>query len=270
MQTFVNQPGVPMITASTRCESNKTQVTLAQQRYFTDRKLFEEPHSELWQAPVCLKSPAAAGKESTRCEVLTQKQQTVELPGCVPWVFANGGAVGYFRTREDREATQKIAAAAEQSLTAGERIVLLNDEWALVQVGQHDVGDYYNVAEHFKNEPAPQVLSYIAGRVGRTHDYLLSSADQSKFQVWVRDFFRPTLERVGWKAQPGEPADARVARAMAIRMLGRFGRDPEVLRQARALAEQYMNDPKSGDPDLVDVVGGLSGLHGDAAPEDKV
>src|SRR5437868_12990498 len=111
MQSYVNLPGVPMVTLNARCQSNRTEVTLAQQRYFTDRKLLEQAQSEPWQIPVCLKSPAATGKEATRCEVLSQKQQTVELPGCAAWLFGNAGAAGYFRTREEPDATQKVAAA---------------------------------------------------------------------------------------------------------------------------------------------------------------
>ena len=268
MPTFVTQPGVPIVNVESKCVGSNTAVTLTQQRYFSDRKLFEKGTDQLWQLPVCLKTPGG-GNNALHCETIAQEQQTVQLNGCAPWVFANGGAHGYFRTNQSPEASRAIAADAETALTPGERIALLTNEWALVQVGQHNAGDYFSVAQNFKTDRAPQVQDIIAGRVGRASIYLVGEADRAQFESWVRDFYRPLLQEVGWQPAANESADARQLRAIAVDQLGEYGRDPQVTAQARRLAEQYMQDTSAVPPDLVGTVLLIAARNGDAALYDQ-
>src|SRR5258706_3636408 len=232
MPSFVTQPGVPIVKVESKCVAHNTAVTLTQQRYYSDRTLFEKGSDQLWQLPVCLKTPGA-GSNALHCETIGQKQQAVKLNGCAPWVFGNAGAHGYFRTNQSREASRAIAADAETALTPGERIALLTNEWALVQVGQHDAGDYFSVAQNFKADRTPQVHDIIAGRVGRASIYLVSEADRAQFESWVRDFYRPMLQQVGWQPAVNETADARQLRAITVDQLGEYGHDPQVIAQAR-------------------------------------
>jgi aminopeptidase N len=270
MPTFVTQPGVPLVSVESKCTGNNTAVTLSQQRYFSDRKLFAKGTDQLWQVPVCLKTPSADGKAGLRCEVVAQKQQTVQLNGCAKWVYGNGGAAGYFRSNQDREAVRAIASDAEKALTPGERLAFLTNEWALVQVGQHDVGDYLGVAQNFKSDRTPQILGTIAGRVERIHTYLITDANRPQFEAWVRDFYRPLLREVGWKPAPNESLDARQLRGLAVDQLGEYGRDQQVIAESRKLAEQYIEDTSSVPSDLIGPVLSIAARNGDAALYDKL
>ena len=266
MPSFVTQPGVPIVNVAAKCVGNNTAVTLTQQRYFSDRKLFEQGSDQLWQLPVCLKAP---GTSAQHCEIVGQKQQAVQLKGCAPWVFGNGGASGYFRTNQSREASRAMATDAATALMPGERIALLTNEWALVQVGQHDAGDYFSVAQNFKNDRTPQIHDIIAGRVTRAYLYLVNDTDKAQFEAWVRDFYRPMLQQVGWQATPNESADERQLRAIAVDQLGENGHDPQVIAQARKLAEQYMQDASSVSPDLAGPALLIASRNGDAALYDR-
>jgi aminopeptidase N len=84
METFVKQPGVPLVTLRTACDRGKTKVTLSQQRYFSDRVQFEAGAKEQWQIPVCLKT-----EKDEKCQLLTAKEQQVTVPGCGSAVFGN-------------------------------------------------------------------------------------------------------------------------------------------------------------------------------------
>ena len=50
-----------------------------------------------------------------------------------------------------------MAPDIETGLTAPERVVLMDDEWALVRAGKHSVADYLTLASGFsaENRPAP-------------------------------------------------------------------------------------------------------------------
>ena len=94
MPTFVNQPGVPLVTVSTTCDADKTSTrgALTQNRFSLG-----STSAERWQIPVCPK--AAGATEPGPCTIVSKPEQVVPLAkGCPSWVFLNGGARGYFRT----------------------------------------------------------------------------------------------------------------------------------------------------------------------------
>src|SRR6185503_11658088 len=99
LQTFVNQPGAPLIDVSLRCEDNNTitRGVFRQQRFTVEPGANGGIPGTVWQVPICTKSPGATSAES--CSVLDKEQQVIEMArGCPAWVFINAGAHGYFRT----------------------------------------------------------------------------------------------------------------------------------------------------------------------------
>ncbi len=118
-----------------------------------------------WQIPICVKG---AGQASPTCEVLTEETRTLTLPGaCAPWVFANAGAHGYYRTAYPPEMLRALAPRVETDLTAPERLSLLDDEWALVRAGRHTAGDYLTLAAGYGREHTSGVLEEVARRLAR-------------------------------------------------------------------------------------------------------
>src|SRR3954449_86688 len=104
LPTFVNQPGVPLLDVSLACEGNQTTVTLKQQRFVIDGGSGE---SGRWQIPICVKAP---GQATAACDVMTEASHTMKLPGaCAPWIFANAGAHGYYRTAYPSDMLRTIA-----------------------------------------------------------------------------------------------------------------------------------------------------------------
>src|SRR6185295_3602106 len=107
LPSFVNQPGFPLIDVSAACAVNRTTLTLKQQRFLVDAG--ESGGDNIrWQVPICVKIP---GQQQPTCEVLSTVSQDVTLPGntCAPWVFANAGAQGYYRTAYTPEMLRAIA-----------------------------------------------------------------------------------------------------------------------------------------------------------------
>jgi hypothetical protein len=74
------------------CKGDQTEVTLKQERYIADAAKMAKGSGELWTIPVNL-LPSATKKPEYH--LLTKKEETVELPGCSAWVYANAGAKGY-------------------------------------------------------------------------------------------------------------------------------------------------------------------------------
>ncbi len=163
MPTFTEQSGAPLITVKTACSESSsgggflkkkktkstTQVTLSQERYFADSVKLGSGSPEIWQIPVSLRP---AGSKEVTYELLAQRQQTFELPGCAPWVYANAGGRGYYHSGYDAPTLAKMSAELETSFSPEERIQFLGDEWAMVQVGRINIGDYLDTLEKMKSE----------------------------------------------------------------------------------------------------------------------
>ena len=186
MKTFVDQPGAPLISVAAKCTGkDETEVTLEQQRFFYDRKRLEAGGPEMWNVPVCMRP--AGSSQPARCELLTQAEQAFTLPGCAPWVFANAGGQGYYRSVYSPEAVRQMSASAESALTPAERITLLGDEWAQVRVGRHDIGDFLKLLEGLKSDRERAVVQIAAERLRNISDDLTSDSDREAYQAWVRD-----------------------------------------------------------------------------------
>ena len=268
MKTFVDQAGAPVISVASKCTAKgETEVTLAQQRFYYDRKRMEAGGPELWNVPVCLR-PAGTGQPA-RCELLTHPEQTFTLPGCAPWVFANAGSQGYYRSAYSPEAVGQMAAAAEKELTPAERITLLGDEWAQVRVGNHDVGELLKLAEGLKDDRERAVVEIVAVRLRDISDDLTSDADREAYQAWVRSLLRPVAAELGWNPAPNESEERRSMRGYVLYTLGYAGDDPQVFEQARALVERHLKQSADADPTLLETAVRLAAIHGDAALFDQ-
>jgi aminopeptidase N len=250
MPTWVKQSGAPIIDLKAQCLGNSTNVTLTQQRYYFDRAKFESPGDQLWQIPLCLKGSDG----STKCEVLTKKEETILLPGCSNWVLGNAGATGYYRFGYQPDAVQALSAIAETKLTPAERIVLENDIWASVRVGREPVGDYLAFAQGLQADRNRAVLQDLFSGLDYVNKHLLSDGDEEQYRAWLRQFLAPMMKDVGWEPKPGESDERKTMRAHVVEMMGYAARDPEVLAEARKMAERALANPSSVEHDMLPAV----------------
>jgi aminopeptidase N len=268
MATFVQQAGAPIISVKTQCEGNSTLVALAQQRYFFGRGLFGAGSKEVWEIPLCMK--AGGEKGAAKCELLTQKQQSFGLTGCAAWVMANSGATGYYRSSYTPEAIRAMAKEIETAFTPAERIVLLSDEWAMVRVGQQPIGDYLVLAEGLQADRNRAVLDQLLDRLHYIGDRVVNESDQPAYQAWVRGLLVPIAKDLGWQDKPGDSDEQKSLRAQLMLTLGRTGRDPETLAQARKITDQVLQDPGSVDRELAFPALQVAAFNGDAALYDRI
>jgi aminopeptidase N/puromycin-sensitive aminopeptidase len=269
MKSFVDQPGVPLVSVATKCAGGSTTVELKQQRFFSDRKAMEAGSDELWQIPVCLKTAGASGREETKCELLTQKEQSFTLKGCAPWIAGNAGAVGYYRTAYAPADFSNLTSGVARNLSGEEQVALAEDQWAMVRAGRSSLGDYLQLAESMKDVRNRAAWETIDAHLQYVGAYVVTEADRAQYQAWLRNLLQPTMQELGWKAAPEESADSKGLRATIAFTLGYAGHDPEAIAQARRLVEQAMSDPGSVDATLLSSITPLAAMNGDAALYEK-
>ena len=236
MESFVKQPGVPLVTLKTVCDGGKTKVTLSQRRYFSDRALFEAGAKEQWQIPVCLKT----GKDE-KCQLLGAQEQQVALPGCGIPVYGNAGARGYYRSGYDPENLRLISSSAERTLSAGERYMLLNDVVAQVNLNRLTVGDALALAKDMKDDSSDAVMFYLSNQLNFAGNYLVTDADRAQYQAWVQATFGPVADKLGWISDPNDSDETRGRRADLLAILGLTGHDPKAIQMSRNLLDRALN-----------------------------
>jgi aminopeptidase N/puromycin-sensitive aminopeptidase len=261
MPTWVKQAGLPIINVKAQCSGGSTNVTLTQQRYYFDRAKLAEPNEQLWQIPLCLKG-SSTGNGAAKCELLTKREETFALPGCSTWVLANAGATGYYRVGYTPETVRALATDAEAKLTPAERINLQNDIWASVRAGREPVGDYLAFAQGLQADRNRAVLEDVLGRLNYIGQYLVSDSDREGYRTWLRSFLGPALKDVGFEPKPGESDEQRTLRARVLNSLGYDARDPEVLAEARKIADKAIADPSSVDHELAGGAINLAAING--------
>lgn len=284
MPAFIDQPGEPLVTVKTACGAPsaqpastkkgkrsrrsvqphpKTEITLAQQRFFLDGHTAKSNQS--WTIPVCIK----AGDGKPFCQLLSERQQTVPVVGCSPWVFTNAGAVGYYRTQYDSADFTKLNSAVISGLTTGERAQLVRDEFALAMAGFEKVGAFLDLVGALNSSQERAVIESFADSLETIDDRLPSPDNREAYHLWVRSAFRPLMNKLGWTAMPGEPEDAHTVRAHIVRLLGMVGQDQDVIRQSDKLAHQYLQDPDSVDASMAGDILAIAARFGDARLYDE-
>jgi aminopeptidase N len=274
LPTFINQPGVPVIGVSqlTCTGKGQTRATFSQERFLLAAPAAPAA-TAVWQVPACLKAGAS---DSSACLVISEPRLTLDVAqGCVPWVFANAGAEGYYRTAYAPDMLRALAPHVGDALTAPERLTLIVDEWALVGANRHTAGDYLTLAAGYGREPVSGVLGDVTGRLGFIHEYLTTDQTRGRFETFVRTLLRPLFGQLGFSPAmsspgspglPGPPGDnenRRALRAVVLTALGTIANDSDVVRQARAALDRSLAGGPALDRTLRESVVRIAAQHGD-------
>jgi len=282
MPTFVNQPGVPLIKVSMKCVTPpataerpvrrkgrrsrvpakpqpKTEITASQQRFIA-RAHSGPAGTEQWMIPVCLKSSSSR----PFCQIFSERQQTISLPGCSQWVMTNANAVGYYRTQYDGDMLKNLSTVLTDHLSTAERMSLLTDQSALMRSGQENIAAFLDLVAALSSDQERAVMESYVPTLRSINRYLLTSADRDTFHAWIRSTFRPMMAKIGWTPAPGESEDMHTLRSDLVDILGMIGEDPETIRESTRLAQQYLQDFHSVDATLAKQVLQVAARYGNA------
>ena len=260
LQSYVEQPGVPVLSVASKCNGTTDSVALSQER-FVERP---EPAAsrQAWTVPVCF---ASAGQP--RCELLDRPMQTFTVNGCSN-VFANAGARGYYFT-EYTPAAVRAFSANVAALEPVERVSLLGDEWNMVRAGRHDIGVYLDLAASLADDDTAAITNALASRIGYTTEYLVSPAQRPRVEEWIRARFGPALTALGVPGGMADSDERQSRRAQLLDLVARDGADKAMQARARELAVTYIADPSSLSGTLAPTILRVAATSGDTTLYDR-
>jgi hypothetical protein len=262
MQSFLEQPGVPMVSATARCDGGKNTVTLTQKRFFNAA---DQASKSLWKIPVCLK-----WEGGSTCAVLDTPTKDVALPACPTWLVANADAAGYYRVRYDAASLGALRKVLSTALTVKERIELAADVEAEVDQGTLALGDALDLLPAFLADPDLRVFHHGIGLLGLLNPLELDDRQLAAFGRAVVALLGPRARTVGWAPKEGEDPEMASVRPQLLAMMARFGRDRAVMAEAKRLGDRWLRDRRAVAPDMVGPVLGIASMTNDAALFDRL
>jgi aminopeptidase N len=261
MESLVIQPGEPLLTFG---EPANGKVSVEQKRFFLDPGVKSDTN-ESWTVPVCF----GADPKAADCELLSPADSSLKVPSN-PLFFANSGGKGYYRSKYPADVYAALVRGVETSLTPAERIRLIGDEWAQVRANTADAGQYLDLVAAVKGDSSAEVLDAALGGVDATYTRIASTPqEKDALAAWIRATFAPEYSKLG-PPSDSDSANTRELRASLFGVLGFYGKDPQIIAQAREIAQKYLADPSSVEPSLGRTATFLAARNGDAALFDQL
>ena len=263
--TFLDQPGVPLVSVALECDGKTPALHLSQSRYVP----IGSPSSadEVWNIPVCIRygaGPGAAG-----CMLLTEKAAEwplTEAQSCPQWVEANAGAQGYYRVEYQGGLLNALTSGdVSARLNPAERVELMGTVQGMATGGKLPEADALRLAERLHDDPERQEVASALNAALFIADNLVPRDLMSNYRRYLLKNFGARAHELGWIVPPAEGDEKRLLRPGLLSAVATSGGDEGLARQARDLAERWLNDRKAVAPEMVPAVLTTAAYYGDAA-----
>lgn len=261
--SFITQPGIPLVTVE-RFDGNR--IRLRQQRFNpTGAILGHGTATQTWRVPIVFKYPR--GNEIVEQRVLlSQPEQVISLAGLqsTSWIYPNADESGYYRWEVPMDDHARLVARAVSTLSARERLGLVDNSGALLEAGKLSGDDFMAALASLAADPVAEVALKVASAISGVRDIYLSSEDRAPYAAFCEAVLQPVLHRIGLQPQAGESSEVAQLRAALLRILGDEPADEEVLAFANDLTARVLRDPASMDAELASTVLQIAARRGDA------
>ena len=250
-RAWVDQPGFPLVQVSARCDTAGARiVTLHQVRFLSGNAM--PATASHWNIPLQLR----VGAQGTpRALLLAEQDRSVPAGQCDEALSVNAGATGYFRTAYDAGI---LAANTRQfaQLPAGDRIALLDDEWALVEKGSEPLAHYLALASAMGTDLNVRAWTQVCEALETIERDERGTPGHAAFLSYAKGVLRPVASALGMDARPDEAPGLQRLRRTVVGNLGAWGEE-SVVKEMRKRFERFQAQQDSLGPDEQGLVLGV-------------
>ncbi len=258
--SFLNQPGVPLVSVALDCKGPSPVLHLQQERSLPLQS--KTVAHQLWQIPVCVRYAGGSGEPNQNaCTLVADPRSDWKLEGkaCPAWIVANNNAVGYYRVAYHGNLLAKLAEGnVEARLSAPERVDLLGDAQALAANGQMSDSDVLRLVPQFNSDPNRFVVERAIQVAQAPRAHLVPDTLLPNYGRFVQKNFQARAHQLGWTPKPNETDDARLLRPALVEFVAIGGRDEQLAHEAQTLTGKWFADNKAIPPDEVAAVLGTA------------
>lgn len=261
-RTFLEQPGVPRISAQVRCGPAPT--ALLEQRRSLAPGL-TDPVARTWKVPVCLRYGDAKTSHRT-CGLLADQPLALALETCPTWTLLNADATGYYRSVLDaKQVNALLRPGSPAKPSVAERMMLVADVRGAVARGEWPIDEALELTPLVAADPSDRLAARSLELSGLRTE-VLEEPWYGRARKFELKTYGPLARKLGWKHRAEDDDDRRALRWQALAAAVDAG-DPVLIKEGAALARAWLDDEKKSglSDDLVGLALTVAARQGDAA-----
>jgi aminopeptidase N len=240
---WTEQPGFPLVSVKAHCDAAGARtIGLSQKRFILGGG--EDPKNLRWTVPLHVRIGEGGAPQGV---LLTEENQSLSAGRCDQPLTVNADAIGYYRSEYDAD-TLAINTKSFGRLPDADRIVLLDDQWALVGSGKAPLPSYLALASSMGSDMDPRAWIQISSALEVIEFDERNTKGHDAFLKYARSILKPAFDSIGWDAKSGESPSIQELRQSLIADLGLWG-DPAVIAEARKRFQAFVKDRKAISPD---------------------
>ncbi|HEX3463600.1 MAG TPA: M1 family metallopeptidase [Candidatus Elarobacter sp.] len=260
---WTTQPGFPVVSVRASCDARGARtIALAQKRF-----LFagSDPNRERWSIPMDVRSGASG---APRRVLFTTDGQKFAAGRCGEPLSANAGTVGFYRVAYDAP-TLAANRRAFAALPNGDKIALLDDQWALAEANQAPLSAYLSLASALRTDLDLRAWEQALSALSTIERDERGTPGHEAFTAFARSVARPAFAVLGWDSRPGEAPERQALRRAIVAHLGAWD-DPAVVAEARRRFAAFVANRGLLDAEQQGVVLPIVAQHADQAAFDRL
>ncbi len=244
-RSFLDQPGVPLVTVDLRCGGGVPTLVLSQKRFLPTGSTGSS--RQTWQVPVCARTGDPGDPDglhaSRRADRLARPAGPV--PGACPRERPRRLLPRPLRGRPSREGPRGPRPAPHAGRARRDAV---RRGRARAQRRRPD-GDGARARPDLRERPGPAPSSR---RYRRSRPRRATSSSRTRlrprYRQFVSDAFGARAHALGWVPKPGEDEDTQLLRAALVPFVANEGDEPALVAQAKTPREGLAQGPKGGRP----------------------
>ena len=232
MNAWISQSGYPVVSVSREGEK----IHLHQEQFFVGP---HEPSEKLWPIPLGATSTALPLLFSDRDMTITDALDT-------PMVINHEGPAHFITHYAPALLSELIEALP--SLTAIDRLKLLNEQVLLAQAGLVSSATLVPLLDQYRNEEVEAVWGIMSVALNELKKFVENDAAlEKKLRTYAGTLAAQQFKRLGWSAVPGEPESDTKLRSLIVG-LTLYSEQPAIIEKVQ---EIYRTTPlEELDPNL--------------------
>jgi alanyl aminopeptidase len=225
MKSFVDQPGLPLVSASLDCSGDVHKLNLSQSRYAPLGS--ETKQGQKWQIPVCA-SYDADGETKKSCTLMEEKEQslTLESQSCPTWLTVNADGAGYYRFSLDSNGWSGLIDNLD-ALNPRETLAVLDSLKAAFSAGKIESSVYLDGLAAFAAHPEYDVARQAGTGIANMHDTVLPESARADLARFTQDLYADRYNAI----KDGNSTESNLLAPTLAARLVNYGGDAELTQK---------------------------------------
>ncbi len=251
-ESFLTQPGVPLIQAKLECAEGRGTLELSQERYLPIGSKGDS--GQTWQVPLCVRT-----NSGVTCSLLDGETGQVALPDCPSWWMPNDEGAGYFRFALSAADWTALRSKGFAKLSARGKIAVVDSLFAAFDQGSIDAELLLPWLPRLATSPIREIATAPMGHLRFIKEEAASPEARPSVAAYASRLYRKPYNSLGWRSRKGDSSDTKLLREAVIRFMVMDVRDPAARTRAARLGKAQVGyrtkaNRRAVDPQLAGLV----------------